>query len=73
MRLVAIRADDALGVHPALKERAVVVDLVAHLAVVVVQPLLQQREAMAVGERLAVHLVVGDARVKARIATAASQ
>ena len=35
--LVAVRAGDALGVHPALQERAVLVDLVLDLAVRVVE------------------------------------
>ena len=45
MRIVAIGAADAVGVHLALEERAVFVDLVENLAVVVVQAGGEQRRA----------------------------
>ncbi len=60
MRVVAVRACDALRVHPALHERAPVVDLVAHLAIVPVQVVVEQCHAMGVERRLAVHVVVRD-------------
>ena len=68
MRLVAVRTRDALRVHLALHERAPVVDLVAHLAVVPVQPVVEQREPVRVQRRPAVDVVV---RQAARAAMAA--
>ena len=61
---------DALRVHPALHERAPVVDLVAHLPVVPVEVVVEQREPVRVERRLAVHVVVGDA-ARARVAARA--
>jgi hypothetical protein len=58
VRIVAIRAGDAVRVHPALRERAPVVDLVAHLPVGEVEAFVEQRAAMRVERRLAVHVVV---------------
>ncbi len=70
VRLVAIRAGDALRVHPALHERAPVVDLVAHLPVVPVQAVFEQRQPVRVLRRLAVHVVVRDAAGAAMAARA---
>ena len=61
VRLVTVRAGDSLRVHPALHERAPVVDLVAHLPVVPVETVLEQCQPVRVLRRLAVDIVVGDA------------
>ena len=61
VRLVTVRAGDSLRVHPALHERAPVVDLVAHLPVVPVEIVVEERQSMGVERRLAVDVVVGDA------------
>ena len=53
VRVVAVGAGDALRVHAALQERAVVVDLVAHLPVGVVEIRLEQRDTIGVAERRA--------------------
>src|SRR5689334_6905515 len=50
VRLVAIAAGDAGGEHPALLERAVIVDLVLHLAVGMVEAAREQRDDMGVGQ-----------------------
>src|SRR4029077_5376796 len=46
-------AGDALSVHPALEERRVVVDLVAHLPVRPEQPRFEQRHLFRRAERVA--------------------
>ena len=53
MRVVAVGAGHALAVHLAAQERAQVEHLVAHLAIVAVQPRLDQRGAKAVGQPVA--------------------
>src|SRR5512132_2558370 len=53
VRLVAIAAGHALGVHPALHERAVLVDFVADLAVGLVEARLEQCREVGVRQRLA--------------------
>ena len=58
--IVTVRAGDALRRHPAGEERAVVVDLVAHLAVGPVQPRLDQRRPEGVVQRLAGHVIIGE-------------
>ena len=69
MRVVAVGAGHALRVHPALQERAVVVDLVAHLAVGVVEAGSSSEARKPSPKRLAGVPCVGDlaaARVAAR-------
>ena len=63
MCVVAITADDACGVHLALKERAVDVDLVVDLPVVEVEQLVERGEPVAVVVALAHAAEVGAARV----------
>ncbi len=58
--VVAVGARDAPRVHPALQERAPVVDLVLHLPVRVVQPLLEQRRVMRLAKELAGQVVLGE-------------
>ena len=50
VRVVAVAADHARAVHPALEERAPHVDLVEDLTVRVVQALLEERGAVAIEE-----------------------
>ena len=59
MGVVAVRAGDPVRVHPALEERAPVVDLVPHLPVRVVEPLLEERRAVRVGEQLSRPVLLG--------------
>src|SRR4051794_20999532 len=51
VRLVTIAASDAGREHPALLERAVVVDLVHHLPVSTVEPARERRDGMRIRER----------------------
>ena len=51
VRLVAVAAGHAGCEHPALLERAVIVDLVAHLAVGGIEPARQRRHHVGVGQR----------------------
>ena len=67
VRVVAVRAGHARGVHLALQERAVLVDLVLLLAVGLVEPLFKQGHAVGVGQRLA-ELVVEPALSATRVA-----
>ena len=67
VRVVAIAAGHALAVHPALEERAVHVDLVEDLAVVVVEPLVEEGHPVRLGQRIAVGVVLGHLRT-ARVA-----
>jgi hypothetical protein len=60
MRVMTVAAGDALGEHAALEKGAVVVHLVAHLAVVPVQPLLEQRDEIAVADRASRRMVLRD-------------
>src|SRR5262252_7752788 len=60
MRIVAIGAGDAFRIHPALDERSPLVDLVANLAVGVVQARVEPREPVRVLQRLAGGDLVGD-------------
>ena len=60
VRLVAIATGDALREHPALEERAVVVDLAAHLAVAPVETFLEERDAMGVEQWRSVDVVFGE-------------
>ena len=57
---MAVRAGDAGLVHAALQERAVHVDLVSHLPVDEVEPVLEQREPVRVAERPAVLVLAVD-------------
>ena len=57
--VVAVRAGDALRVHPALEERAPVVDLVPHLAVGVVEPVLEEGRAVRLREELPGAVLLG--------------
>ena len=57
--VVAVRAGDALRVHPALEERAPVVDLVAHLPVRVVEPLVEEGRAVRFREQLPRPVLLG--------------
>ena len=59
VRLVAIAAGDAGREHPALLERAVVVDLVQHLPVGTVEPARERRDGMRVRERAPGHPLLG--------------
>ena len=70
VRIVAVGAGHALGEHPALQERAVVEDLVLHLAVDAVEAGLEQRQPEAVGEGLAGMDVVGHLRAPGMAARA---
>jgi hypothetical protein len=60
MRVVAVRAGDASGMHPALQKRAVFVDLTVDLPVGVIETGLQQRRQIGVEVGLARHRVLGD-------------
>ena len=70
MRAMAIGAGHARGVHLALQERTVLEDLVALLAVGLVEPVVEQRHAMRAGQGLAV-LVVEPALAAASVAPGA--
>jgi len=70
VRLVAIAAGDAGSEHPALLERAVIVDLIAHLPVGLIEPAREQRDDVGVGERAAGHPILGK-RAAARVTPAA--
>src|SRR5262249_32794404 len=70
VRLVAIAAGDAGREHLALLERAVVVDLVAHLSVGLVQPARERRDGVGVGEPAAGRPIPGEFAA-ARVAEAA--
>ncbi len=59
VRLVTVAAGDAGREHPALLERAVVVDLVQHLAVGTVEPARDRRDDMGVREPPSRHPVLG--------------
>ena len=59
VRLVTVAAGDAGREHPALLERAVVVDLVQHLPVGTVEPARERRDGMRVRERAARHPLLG--------------
>ena len=60
VRVVAIAAGDACCVHLALLERAVIIDLIEHLAVGLVEPLGERSDEMRVGERPPGHPIFGD-------------
>ncbi len=62
VRIMAVGAGDALGLHPALHERAPLVDLVPDLPVAPVEALVERGETMRVLQRLAMDVVVRDAR-----------
>ncbi len=70
VRIVTVRAGDAPGVHPALQERPVDVDLVLHAPVREVQVLLEQRGQVSIGERSSVGVVQGE-HAAPRVAAAA--
>src|SRR5262249_56712830 len=53
VRLMTIAAGDAGLEHPALLERAVIVNLVEHLPVRLIEALPQRRDSMGVGQRAA--------------------
>src|SRR5713226_9057256 len=69
--LVAITAGDSGREHSALLERAVIVDLLAHLAVGFVEPAGKRRDHMRVGKPMPRHPVLGKCAA-ARMAQAAS-
>ena len=54
MRLVTIRAGHSRGIHPALQERAVFVDLIAHLAIREIEIRIEERDTMGLSEHIAV-------------------
>jgi hypothetical protein len=56
--IVTVAAGDPFGEHAALQERAVFVDLSLHLPVGVVEVVVQQRDAVVVAHRLAMHHVL---------------
>src|SRR5512144_396557 len=60
VRLVTIAASDAGREHPALLERAVVVDLVQHLPVGTVEPARERRDGMRVREPPPRHPILGE-------------
>jgi hypothetical protein len=60
VRIVTIAAGDAGRVHPALLERAVIIDLIEHLPVRLVESLCQRRDEMRVGKRPSGHPIFGD-------------
>jgi hypothetical protein len=68
--VVTVRARHARGVHLALQERPVLVDLVLDLAVGVVQGGVEERHAIVLSQRLAGEVVVEDLRA-AGVASAA--
>ncbi len=70
VRLVAVAAGHAGREHAALLERAVIVDLVAHLTVGDIEPARQRRHHMGVGQRAPRHPVFGEFAA-ARMAAAA--
>src|SRR5262245_60270549 len=70
VRLMAIGAGHACGEHPALLERAVIVDLVAHLPVGMIEPAREPRDDMRIGQRPAGSPVLGKLAA-ARMAQAA--
>src|SRR5215471_13094058 len=53
MRLVTVAAGDAVRVHAALQKRSVFVDLAVDLSVSEIEPFVEQRRTVAVGERAA--------------------
>src|SRR5271170_2481011 len=59
MRIVTIAAGNALRKHPALLERAIIVDFVLHLPVGMIEPAAEGRYRMGFGERLAGLPVLG--------------
>src|SRR5262245_62270554 len=70
VRLVAVAAGHTRREHLALLERAVVVDLVAHLSVGVIQPARQPRDDVRVGQRPTGYPILGKLAA-ARMAQAA--
>src|SRR5262245_45384313 len=70
VRLMTIAAGDAGLEHPALLERAVIVDLVEHLPVRVIKALPQRRDRMSVGQRAAGDPVLGEAAAERMAQTA---
>src|SRR5262245_2312638 len=70
VRFVAIAAGHARREHPALLERAVIVDLVAYLPVGMVEPARQRRDDMRFGQRPAGNPILGEPAA-ARVAQAA--
>src|SRR6266566_5854016 len=60
VRVVTVRAGDAGGMHAALQERAVLVDLAVDLSVGVIETRLEQRRQIAVEVGLARHWALGD-------------
>ena len=70
VRLVAIAAGDAGRKHPALLERAVIVDFVEHLPVGVIAPAGERRDPVRVGKPPAWNPVLGESGA-ARVAEAA--
>ena len=67
VRIVAIAAGDARGEHLALLERAVIIDFVALLAVGVIEPAGDRRNAVRVGQRPSGNPIFGK-RAAARMA-----
>src|SRR6187397_3283204 len=59
MRLMAVAAGDAQREHLALLERAVVVDLVAHLPVGIVEPTRERRNDVRIRKPPARHPILG--------------
>ena len=70
MRVVAVGAGHARAIHAALQERAVHVHLVENLPVREIEPVLEQRRHMGMGQRLTV-LVVGRDDAATRVAAPA--
>src|SRR5690606_28338695 len=71
VRVVAVGAGDALGIHSRLQERAVLVDLVEDLAVGVVEPGAQLREVVGVCVGRAGQGVARAVRLAPRVAAGA--
>src|SRR3954454_9993971 len=60
MRVMTVRARNSFRVHPALRERSPVVDLVAHLPVVPVEGVVEPRESMRIERRLPMYVIIGE-------------
>src|SRR5262245_31075880 len=71
MRLMAVATGNPTGEHFALLERAVIVDLIAHLAVGVIETPTQRRDAVSIGKPLSGYPILRDGAA-ARMAQAAS-
>src|SRR4051812_15430909 len=70
VRLMAVAGGDARREHPALLERAVVIDLVEHLPIGVIEPAAKRRDPMRVREPLARNPILGE-RAPTRMTEAA--